>query len=196
VRGLRLAVLLLCAIALLATACGSGSAGTSETLPDTSVVAPHLGGSATGIEHFFPSIHNWKAGMDNFSGTANDPLGLAQVILDGSQSKVTGVFAVVTLKSSWTDATIDRASDYLVAPGRLGAGKQGLVWVSKSPGLVAGGQKVVHATTTFGAVRLPFISADVLNQEAMAVSAAFNWVSLPEFEDNLLDHGSDGVDDL
>lgn len=80
---------MLCAVALMATACGSGSVGTSGTLPDTSV---H---TVTGSEHAFPNIQRWIPGQEETSGTDYDPPGFARVAFDGQPSDLRGVLVLV-----------------------------------------------------------------------------------------------------
>lgn len=68
---------------------------------------------------------------------------------------------------------VDLATDCMTAAAKLGAGKHGAVWVSRQIGLVAGGQKFVQGTTTFGSDRLTFVSEDIANEPGMTMDVSF-----------------------
>jgi hypothetical protein len=161
-------VLMLGAVALTATACGRGSAGTSASRPDSSV------NTFAGSEHVFPDIRTWQAGMDETSGTDYDPRGLARVVFDGQPSDLRGVLVLVKPESAWTPDSVKWATAYLSAAARLGTGQQGAVWVSRRVGLVAGGQESVNARTTFGSARLTFVSEDIGNQPGVTMDVSFD----------------------
>jgi hypothetical protein len=162
---------MLCAVALVATACGSGSGSTIGTTTGTATAT--LVHTVAGSEYAFPNIQRWIPGKDETSGTDNDPPGFARVAFDGQASDLRGVLVLVKPEGGWTPEMVGLATDYMTAAAKLGAGRQGAAWVSREVGLVAGGQKSVQGTTTFGSVLLTFVSEDIANQPGMTMDVSF-----------------------